>query len=40
MAWSDGSMSKKGALIIEKLHEAMELDISLRESIEEKFAKD
>jgi hypothetical protein len=40
IAWSDGSMSKKGALIIEKLHDAMELDLSLRESIEEAFTKD
>ena len=40
IAWSDGSMSKKGASIIENLHDAMGLDISLRESIEEKFAKE
>ena len=40
IAWSDGSMSKKGALIIEELHDAMGLDLSLREGIEEKFAKD
>ena len=40
IAWSDGSMSKKGALIIEKLHDIMGLDISLREEIEEKFAKE
>ena len=40
IAWSDGSMSKKGALIIEELHDAMGLDLSLREEIEEKFAKD
>ena len=40
IAWSDGSMSKKGASIIENLHDAMGLDVSLRESIEEKFAKD
>tara|TARA_Y100001968_G_scaffold330771_1_gene383529 strand:+ start:248 stop:703 length:456 start_codon:yes stop_codon:yes gene_type:complete len=40
IAWSDGSMSKKGALIIEKLHDAMGLDISLREEIEERFAKE
>ncbi|CAI8269787.1 MAG: Uncharacterised protein [Methanobacteriota archaeon] len=39
IAWSDGSMSKKGALIIEKLHDAMGLKISLREEIEERFAK-
>ena len=37
IAWSDGSMSKKGALIIEELHDAMGLDLSLREEIEEKF---
>ena len=40
IAWSDGSMSKKGALIIEKLHDIMGLDTSLREEIEEKFAKE
>ena len=40
IAWSDGSMSKKGALIIEKLHDKMGLDISLREEIEERFAKE
>ena len=40
IAWSDGSMSKKGALIIEELHDAMGLDLSLREEIEEKFTKD
>ena len=40
IAWSDGSMSKKGALIIEELHDAMGLDLLLREEIEEKFAKD
>ncbi len=40
IAWSDGSMSKRGASIIENLHDAMGLDISLRESIEEKFTKE
>ena len=39
IAWSDGSMSKKGALIIEKLYDAMGLDILLREEIENEFAK-
>jgi len=37
IAWEDGSMSKKGALIIEKLFDAMNLDISLREKIEDDF---
>tara|TARA_Y100001935_G_C17223652_1_gene466614 strand:+ start:491 stop:955 length:465 start_codon:yes stop_codon:yes gene_type:complete len=37
IAWADGSMSKKGALIIEKLHDAMKLENSLREKIEEEF---
>ncbi|MBK00371.1 MAG: hypothetical protein CMB48_05395 [Euryarchaeota archaeon] len=40
IAWSDGSMSKKGALIVEKLHDAMGLDISLREELENRFAKE
>jgi len=40
IAWSDGSMSKKGANIIESLHDEMGLDILLRESIEKKFAKE
>jgi len=39
IAWSDGSMSKKGALIIEKLHDAMGLKTSLREEIEDEFAR-
>ncbi len=39
IAWSDGSMSKKGALIIEKLHDAMGLETSLREEIEDEFAR-
>ncbi|MAT48719.1 MAG: hypothetical protein CMA27_02680 [Euryarchaeota archaeon] len=39
LAWSDGSMSKKGALIIEKLHDAMGLKSSLREEIEDSFAR-
>ena len=40
IAWSDGSMSKKGALIIEKLDDAMGLKTSLREEIEDEFAKE
>ena len=40
IAWSDGSMSKKGASIVEKLHDAMGLDISLREELENRFAKE
>ena len=39
IAWSDGSMSKKGALIIEKLNDAMGLKTSLREEIEDEFAR-
>lgn len=39
IAWSDGSMSKKGALIVEKLHDAMGLKTSMREEIEDEFAR-